>query len=407
MRRIRIGIIGGDATCDWAVLPALSGPDISSPPDSGVWWGRRAAATADIAYQPPARVELVSLADSDVARLYRIAAAWRIRAPYADWRAMLREVTLDALVVVPARDDFTGSATRSELLAASANANLPLWWLDTPAATSHEAESLVPFAHAWCAHPLRAAAAHRAARRIIESGRIGAISSFALRWPRALQLNAHDADFAASYTAFDLMLWAASLPPRDAAPVTPHAARVALDENNGAASLWIRFAHGFEGRALTATALFATSDDWNSAAPRLEITGTQGRAVVCEGGRSAALLEPREAARILEVPGLAPHISHSNSLGIAEDLKMWLAHIAGSGGAALREVPAERSLANAATTLRLMEAGREALQSGALVETNLRRDTPPRALEGRSILIAAPVTTRSFQPTLRLPLEER
>lgn len=416
MKRIRIGIIGGGAACDWAVLPALSGPDMMTPPDAGAWWGRRGG-TTDIAYQPPARVEIVALADADEPRLQRTTAAWRIRAPYTDWRAMLNEVQLDAVVAVPPGTDGAASQFaragnfRAELLRTAAEQHLPLWLLDVPSATAHEADELAPLDGLWCAHPLRSAAAHRAARRIVESGRIGPVSGITLRWPRALCLDAATSPgaFAASYAAFDLLLWAASLPPRGANLVSPHAARIAADENGGASSLWIRFAHGFGGRKLAATALCAACDEWNQAVPRLEIAGTQGRSIVCEAGKRVLLLEPREAARSLEVPGMSAHQSHSNTLGIAEDLKTWLACLATESGGdpALSAGRAAHSSSNAATTLRLMEAAREALDSGSLVETDLRHDSSGRALDTRATTMETPAPAAPLQPTLRLPLEER
>jgi predicted dehydrogenase len=270
---------------------------------------------------------------------------------------------------------------------------------------------LAPFSNLWCAHPLRAAAAHRAARRLIESGRIGAVSALALRWPRALHLDAANAGFAADYAAFDLLLWAASLPPRSARSVVPHAARVALDENGGASSLWIRFAHGFEGRALSATALFSAADEWNASWPRLEISGTQGRSIVCEAGRRVTLLEPREAAHTLEVPGIAPHLSHSNTLGIAEDLKAWLSHVArGDVRASGEEDTLEATghgFAGAAATLRLLATAREALHEGAMIEVNLRRHDTLQTLPTRVAANDSPPPGAAFQPTLSLPLEER
>jgi predicted dehydrogenase len=98
MRRIRIGIIGAGAATEWSILPVLSGPDIVAPPDTGAWWGRRAPSTSDIYYQAPARPEVVALSDEDGARAERVAHLSRVRGVYSDWRSMLREVELDAVL---------------------------------------------------------------------------------------------------------------------------------------------------------------------------------------------------------------------------------------------------------------------------------------------------------------------
>src|SRR5215216_5986156 len=103
MRRVRIGIIGASAVTEWALLPALSGPDALTPPDSGAWWGRRPGAHAEIHYQPPALPDVVALCD-DEARARRVAEAARVRAVYTDWRQMLREVPLDALLCAAGPD---------------------------------------------------------------------------------------------------------------------------------------------------------------------------------------------------------------------------------------------------------------------------------------------------------------
>ncbi|HEX8550214.1 MAG TPA: hypothetical protein VF681_01535 [Abditibacteriaceae bacterium] len=397
MKRVRIGIIGGGSEIDWAILPALSGSEMAAPPDSGAWWGRRATLAEDIAYQPPARVELVALADENVARLYRTAAAWRIRAPYSDWRQMLREAQIDALVASPELE----ATQRREVLEAARERNLWLWLPGPPASGARDIGFAAP--RVWCSHYLNSAAAHRAARRLVESGRLGAVSALALRWPRALSPDSDNPNFAATYAAFSLLVHFASLPPREGGRIRlPQGARVAASETGGATNVWLRFAHGLEGRALSATALFTSADGWNTAFPRLEITGTEGRAVECEAGRRVVLTEPREAARILELPGLAPHVSQSNVVGIAEDLKLFLAHVAEAQDS---NEANERAWHEAAAALRLLEAVREALSTGAMIETDLVRAAQPQTLPTEKAAAEA-VAAAPLQPVLRLPLHE-
>ena len=87
MRRMRVAIIGAGTLTEHAILPVLSGPDGIAPPDNGAWWSRRVSSHIDIAYQPPARPEIVALCDSDATRLERVGQMARIAARFADWEA--------------------------------------------------------------------------------------------------------------------------------------------------------------------------------------------------------------------------------------------------------------------------------------------------------------------------------
>src|SRR5688500_12101189 len=104
MRRVRIGIIGAGAVTEWALLPALSGPDALTPPDSGAWWGRRPGAHAEIQYQPPAQADIVALCDAELPKARRVGETARVRAVYSDWRQMLQEVPLDAVLCAAGPD---------------------------------------------------------------------------------------------------------------------------------------------------------------------------------------------------------------------------------------------------------------------------------------------------------------
>jgi predicted dehydrogenase len=181
MRRIRIGIIGAGAATEWSILPVLSGPDIMAPPDTGAWWGRRVPSTSDILYQAPVRPEVVALADEDGARAERVAHLARVRGVYSDWRAMLREVELDA-VVCAASPRVAGD------VAVAAGAAVKSLWLSGPPGGSAAAALQLArdlqgrTLRVWCSRALRRAAAHRGAWRLIERGQIGSVAALALRW---------------------------------------------------------------------------------------------------------------------------------------------------------------------------------------------------------------------------------
>lgn len=404
MRRLRIGIIGAGALTEWALLPALSGPDALSPPDTGAWWGRRPGAHAEIHYQAPALPDVAAICDADAGRARRVGEAGRVRAVYSDWRQMLREVPLDALFCACGPD-----TTAEVLLAMRGDLGPRHVWVDGPPAACAQAATdleklLAPSVSGrhlqlWCARPLRQAAAHRAAWRLLERGAAGPVSALSLRWgaglfrPRDPAANGAtkpltpdgERALASSFAAIDLLLaFAAPIGKDEKIGWDVSAAPVAVcgSERNGAATLWMHFADGS-----AATALFASAENWSSPLPRLEIVGTEGRSIVCEGGRRLWLHEPREAARLLEPPGLAAQISAANSVGVSEDVKAFLAWSVAKSRA---EQSARRpALEGAIRVLRVLEAVGESLRSGRIVEVE---PSGPRAALQETEPVVEPAT---------------
>ena len=385
MRRVRIGIIGAGALTEWALLPALSGPDALTPPDTGAWWGRRPGAHSEIHYQPPALPDVAAICDSDSARVRRVAEAGRVRAVYTDWRQMLREVPLDALFCAAGPD-----VTAEVLLAMRGDLGPRHVWVDGPPAPSSQAAAdleklLAPSVpgrelRLWCARPLRQAASHRAAWRLLERGAIGPVSALALRWGAGLfRQREHPSGNgsirpltpdqermqASSFAAVDLLLaFAAPFGKEEKVGWDVSAAPVAVcgSERNGAATLWMHFADGS-----AATALFAPAENWSSPLPRLEIVGTEGRSIVCEGGRRLWLHEPREAARLLEPPGLVAQISAANLVGVAEDVKAFIAWSVTKSRVA-EQIERRPALEGSIRVLRVLEAAGESLRTGRIAE---------------------------------------
>ena len=375
MRRIRIGIIGAGALTEWALLPALSGPDATLPPDSGHWRGRRLGAQAEIHYQPAATPEILALCDDDEARARRVGEAARVRAIYGGWREMLQEAPLDAVLCT------AGPDTAAEVALALRGSAQPCHlWVDGPPAQTAQAvvdlEKLLdaaPNLRLWPARPLRVAAAHRAARRLLDENAVGAVSALSLRWgaglfrPNSAEANGRYKALTAdqirsqnsSYAALDLLLSLAA-PPGDAAR-GGLAAPVAVcgSQRQGAAVLWLHFADG-----AAANLLFAPAEHYGAALPRIEIVGADGRSLVCEGARRLWRHQPGEPSQMTEPPGAAAQISSANLLGVSEDLKAFLNFCAQDEPRAARRGVLEGPV----RVLRVLEAAAESLQTGRVVE---------------------------------------
>lgn len=367
MPTIRIGVIGTTPTVEWAILPVLIGADAVSPPDTGAWWSRRPAPSGDIRYQAPATPEIVALCDfpepkikgkprpqtPKSPRLETLARQFRVAATYPDPLQMLREQPLDAVFLAHSEELRPAqlAALMSRAPGMQNGVAPPRWlWIDGPPAPSladlnafaAPASGLCPAL--WMSFPLRRAAAHRAARRLLERDEIGPVTAIQARFAFPFD----PSRFELLYGAFDLLL---SFVPAAQMPREVLAAR----HGDGATSLLVRFAGG-----ASLTALFAAGDTWNAPLPRVEVCGTQGRFLVCESGRKLTLFIPRDGARVWEPPGLAPHLSSANLSGYGEDIKAFLA--------ICNENPApwsaERALDEAARALSVLESSFVSLESG-------------------------------------------
>jgi hypothetical protein len=331
---------------------------------------------------------------------------------------MLREVPLDAIFCA------AGPDVAAEVVLAMRGALGPRHlWVDGPPAPTAQAagdlEKLLAPASGhglqlWCARPLRQAAAHRAAWRLLQRETLGPVAGLSLRWgaglfrPREVKsglkessiANGHNARLlsrddvlalSSSYAAIDVLLGfaAPAKPGREEINHQPLAAPVALlaSERAGVATLWLHFADG-----ASALALFAPAENWNSPLPRLEICGTEGRSIVCEGGRRLWLHEPREAARFWEPPGLAVQISAANLVGIVEDVKAFLANCVAETHKA-EPASGPSPLESAIRTLRVMEAAAQSLNSGRVVEIEPSGPHPSsRREDTEEVLAETPVT---------------
>jgi predicted dehydrogenase len=323
-------------------------------------------------------------------RLEVLGRAARGAALYGDARSMLREMPLDALLIAGGDEEPLEAVALAQMVAASPGLREgvapPRWiWIDGPPARN--VADLGPLARAamgngpalWVAAPLKRAAAHRAARRLLERDGIGPVTALQARFPFALDA----ARFGAAYAAFDLLLsflsGAAGMPRQVTAARHP----------DGAASVLLQLAGG-----ATISALFGAADTWNSPLPRVEICGTEGRFLVCEAGRRLWHHVPREGARLWEPPGLAPHVSASNLAGYGEDLKAFLAVCINNPA----PFNAERALDDAARALGALEATFRALETGQTqaIEARGAPSTPNRAAEKPISSEEAPAPPRNL-----------
>lgn len=346
MRNVRVGIIGAGAGVEWEILPVLLGPDLTQPSDEGAWGSRRPSSGGDIRWQAPAQVQVQAICDRDEENARRLSRTYRVAATYSDWKTMLLETPLDALICEHATEcDF------EELLTCAANSGVRSLWFDEPPVADFElvlhlysqAEARGIFS--WWARPLRHAAAHRAARRMINRGEIGDVTALSLRWNSSLG-GKSEMFSASNFAAIDLLLACAQ-----SAPV-----EVLAREAKGVTTMWIALAGG-----ATATIIFSAADLWNAPLPRLEVVGTQGRSLVCEAGRRLALFAPREAARWIEPPGAASHVSAANVNGVADDLKAFVAATVDTKAPHVVETDGRQ----ASRVLQVLEAAAQSLESGA------------------------------------------
>lgn len=398
MQRMRVGVIGTGTSVEWAILPALAGPDALAAPDAGAWWSRRPSPAGDIRYNPPALPEVVALceglalqnsastrgsrgADKISPRLESLGRLARGAALYPDALSMLRQSELDAVFL--GEDAPISPAQLLDCVASAPGLALgvapPRWvWIDGPPARSsaglNSFARSMPSPSLWMALPLRRAPAHRAARRLVERDGIGTVTAVQARFPFALD----EARFGAAYSAFDLML---SFFPPAQAPQQIWATR----HGDGATQVLLSLGGGAH-----LSALFGAADTWNAPLPRLEASGTQGRFLVCEAGRRLMQFVPREGARVWEPPGLAPHVSGANLSGYGEDIKAFL------GVCADNPAPfnAERALDDAARALSVLEA--------AFASVALRA---PVAVEARGVRLAAAPEPPVEVPSRNLTLE--
>ena len=375
-----MGVIGTGTSVEWAILPALAGPDALAAPDAGAWWSRRPSPSGDIRYNPPALPEVVALCegfaparsgktiDKISPRLESLGRLARGAALYPDALSMLRESDLDVLFL--GEDAEISPAQLLELAASAPGTALgvapPRWvWIDGPPTRSsahlNAFARSAPSPSLWMALPLRRAPAHRAARRLVERDGIGIVTAVQARFPFALD----EARFGAAYSAFDLML---SFFPPAQAPRQIWAAR----HGDGATQVLLSLGGGAH-----LSALFGAADTWNSPLPRLEASGTQGRFLVCEAGRRLVQFVPREGARVWEPPGLAPHVSGANLSGYGEDIKAFLSVCADNPA----PFNAEHALDDAARALSVLEAAFTSVAQNGPVAVEARGVRTPSSHE--------------------------
>lgn len=315
MKRIRTGIWGLSEVTQRVVMPLFQGCEMLAPPDFGSRWSQRPGAVLD--YQPSAIAALAAIGDTDKSRLERVAQVNSAPTPFTNWRDMLREGELDALLLAKAPEE-----PLSEVFAEMARRGARWLWLNFPPASGAEAilalsaQAAVHQIQVWWAQPAALLRAHRAAWQMIAHGKIGDVETVNLVWPAPFSLpangNSHWWEMA---QAFHLALKMAAV--REHSQMT-RALQIMAGKNGDTVSIWARCAND-----VTLNLRFGAA---TPVLPRLEICLSEGRSLVCEAGRNLTQYAPRAEAITHDSSGWVPGDSGTLYGAYAEDLKRFLAN---------------------------------------------------------------------------------
>ncbi|MEO6907093.1 MAG: hypothetical protein ABI210_04310 [Abditibacteriaceae bacterium] len=315
MKRIRTGIWGLSEVAQRLVMPLFQGSEMLVPPAFGSRWSQRPGAVLD--YQPPAIATLVAIGDSDKTRLERVAQICNAQTPYGNWRDMLREGELDALLLTKAPEE-----SLSDVFAEMARRGVRWLWLNFPPASSADAIlALSPQAAAhrievWWAQPASLLRAHRAAWQLMAHGKVGDVETVSLIWPAPFTLpstgNSHWWDIA---QAFNLSLKMAAA--KETSQMT-RVLQIMAGKTGDTVSIWARCAND-----VTLNLRFGAA---TPELPRMEICLSEGRSLVCEAGQKLTQYAPRSEAITHNSSGWTTGDSGTLSGAYAEDLKRFLAN---------------------------------------------------------------------------------
>jgi len=315
MKRIRTGIWGLSEVAQRVVMPLFQGSEMLVPPDLGSRWSQRPGAVLD--YQPSAIATLVAIGDSDKKRLERVTQISNAQTPYQDWRAMLREGELDALLLAKAPEE-----PLSEIFAEMARRGARWLWINFPPAASADAilalsaQAAAHQVQVWWAQPASLLRAHRAAWQLIMHSKMGDVETVSLAWPTPFALPSHgNSHWWEMAQAFHLALKMAAV--KENSQMT-RILQIMASKNGDNVSIWARCANN-----VTLNLRFGAA---TPVLPRLEICLSEGRSLVCEAGRNLTQYAPRFETISHDSSGWTPSDSGTLSGAYAEDLKRFLAN---------------------------------------------------------------------------------
>lgn len=315
MKRVRAGIWGLSEVAQRVVMPLFQGSEMLVPPDLGSRWSQRPGAVLD--YQPAAIAALVAIGDSDKMRLERVAQISNAQTPYGNWRDMLRESELDALLLAKAPDE-----SLSEVFAEMARRGTRWLWLNFPPASSADAilalsaQAAAHQVQVWWAQPASLLRAHRSAWQLMAHGKIGDVETVSLTWPASFALpSSSTSHWWETAQAFHLALKMAAV--KETSQMT-RVLQIMAGRNGDNVSIWARCAND-----VTVNLRFSAM---TPVLPRLEICLNEGRSLVCEAGRHLTQYAPRSEAITHDSSGWMPGDSGTLYGAYAEDLKRFLAN---------------------------------------------------------------------------------
>jgi len=293
---LKIGVIGCGSITEWAHLPVLTGPDIVIPTEG-----------EDLPYRtletekPKVLPRVVALCDLNLNRLNKLGDRYNISRRFTDYRRMLNEVKLDALVVA------AGHKFNVEIIPQAIERRLHIFVEKPMTSTLREALEIRRIVEGsgivfQVGFMRRFYYAYRNAKRLIFNGEIGEIQALSGRFWSGRK----DDLLNNGIHIFDIIQFLAG-------PVI----EVYAKSHGDNIALIMEFENGAVGNLLLAHTGITISVH-----ERIEIVGSEGKTLVAENGRRLYLSRGgRQPLQSWEPSHIAHTITGYNIAGFAGELR--------------------------------------------------------------------------------------
>lgn len=328
MEQIRLGIIGAGPIVEKKHLPAL-------------------AETREIA--------VLAVCRRNAEQLHQLADRFRVPDRYTDYRALLDDGRLDAVLIA------AGPPAQARIVADAAAAGKHILVEKPLAETSAEARSMVEAVKAANVHfqvgfNKRFYYGYRQAKRVIEQGELGTLSGIHARFWFAA--GRRDGLLHNGVHFFDLARFFAG-------PVTTAFAQRCAPTDNAAAET-VAITLGFESGTV-GTLLLSSLGSWDYPNERVDIVGSNGTVLAIENGRDLRVFargEGRPAAHYENTLSVHWWSGHDEQ-GFIPQLRAFAQRI--RDGVAPSDVGHAAGGQDGVASLQVMEAVRQSLTTGAPV----------------------------------------